>query len=424
MDLRPFVHTHRLGSPISTGDGPRANPKYKRGLVQTVSFGLSAVLELWRIMSLVQGSTTDRFIGVRDQLQQHLDAGLDVGASVAVMQHGELVVDIWGGVKDEVTQSPWERDTIVNVWSTTKTMTFLVALMLNDRGELDLFAPVAKYWPEFGANGKGTIEVRHILAHTSGLSGWQEPITPEEVGDWGLSTSRLAAQAPWSDDRSAPTYHALTQGHLIGEVVRRITGTTIGQFFKSDVADVLGADFYIGLPESEESRVSPIIPSTHVELSGHDKGSIAYRTLTSPVIDAGLPRERWWRAAEIPAANGHGNARSVAMIQQIIANNGHAQGHRFFSEVTGDLIFQSQAKGFDPVLNMEVNIGMGYGLASSAVPVGPRACFWGGYGGSVIIMDQELDLTIAYMMNKMRGGLVGDERGAAIAFAAAIAAVA
>jgi CubicO group peptidase (beta-lactamase class C family) len=375
-------------------------------------------------MPLVQGSTTDRFVGVRDQLQQHLDSGQDVGASVAVIQHGELVVDIWGGVKDEATQAPWERDTIVNVWSTTKTMTFLVALILSDRGEMDLFAPVERYWPEFGANDKHAIEVRHLLSHTSGLSGWHEPITPQQVGDWELSTSRLAAQAPWWDDRSVPTYHALTQGHLIGEVVRRVTGTSIGQFFKSEIADVLGADFYIGLPESEEDRVSFVIPSAHVELSGLEESSVAYRTLTSPVIDAGLPRERWWRAAEIPAANGHGNARSVASIQQIIANNGHANGHRFFTETTGNLIFQSQAQGFDPVLGMEVNIGMGYGLACAAVPVGPRACFWGGYGGSVIIMDQEFDLTIAYMMNKMRGGLVGDERGAAIAFAAAVAAAA
>jgi CubicO group peptidase (beta-lactamase class C family) len=375
-------------------------------------------------MSLVQGSTTERFVGVRDQLQQHLDAGLDVGASVAVIHHGELVVDVWGGLKDEATQALWDRDTIVNVWSTTKTMTFLVALMLSDRGELDLYAPVATYWPEFAANGKSSIEVRHLLSHTSGLSGWHEPITPEQIGDWELSTSRLAAQAPWWDDRSVPTYHAITQGHLIGEVVRRITGISLGQFFQREVADVLGADFFIGLPESEEDRVSLVIPSTHVELSNLDSKSIAYRTLTSPVIDAALPRERWWRAAEIPAANGHGNARSVATIQQIIANNGHANGHRFFTESTGDLVFQSQAKGFDPVLDMEVNIGMGYGLASSAVPVGPRACFWGGYGGSVIIMDQELELTIAYMMNKMSGGLVGDARGAAIAFAAAMAAVA
>lgn len=375
-------------------------------------------------MPAVQGSTTDQFVGVRDQLQRHLDKGSDIGASVAVLHKGELVVDIWGGVKDEATQTPWERDTIVNVWSTTKTMTFLVALILSDRGELDLFAPVAKYWPEFADNDKGAIEVRHLLSHTAGLSGWQEPLAAHELCDWDMATSRLAAQAPWWRDRRVPTYHALTQGHLVGEVVRRVTGTTIGQFFKNEVADVLGADFYIGLPASEEDRVSYVIPSTQIQLSTLDEHSIAYRTLSNPFIDAAMPHERWWRAAEIPAANGHGNARSVATVQQIIANNGHAQGHRFFSEETGDLIFQSQARGFDPVLGMEVNIGMGYGLASPAIPVGPRTCYWGGFGGSVIIMDQTLELTTAYMMNKMSGGLAGDERGAAIVVAAAIAAMA
>ena len=374
-------------------------------------------------MTATEGTTTDRFSSVRDVLEQHLEGGQDIGASVAVIEKGDLVVDIWGGFVDEARSVPWSRDTIVNVWSTTKTMTFLVALMLSDRGELDLFAPVVRYWPEFGANGKEEIEVRHLLSHTAGLSGWQAPIEPRQIADWEFSTALLAAQAPWWEDRTMPRYHALTQGHLIGEVVRRVTGTTIGQYFKTEVADVLGADFFIGLPESEESRVALVIPTAADDSEGMALDSIEYRTLTSPRIAASLPHERWWRAAEIPAANGHGNARSVATIQQIVANKGHANGHRFFSEATGELIFQSQAQGFDPVLGMDVNIGMGYGLASPSVPVGPRGCYWGGYGGSVIVIDQELELTVAYMMNKMLGGLTGDSRGSEIAFAAAVAAM-
>ena len=163
------------------------------------------------------------FDAVRDILAGQLDTGADLGASVAVYLHGEPVVDIWGGWADREKTRRWERDTITNVWSTTKTMTFLVALMLADRGELDFQAPVAKYWPEFAANGKDRVEVRHVMGHTSGLSGWEEPLAAEDLADWELCTSRLAAQAPWWEPGTASGYHALTQGFLIGEIVRRIT---------------------------------------------------------------------------------------------------------------------------------------------------------------------------------------------------------
>ncbi|HEY5266593.1 MAG TPA: serine hydrolase domain-containing protein [Acidimicrobiales bacterium] len=374
-------------------------------------------------MALVEGTTTSKFEGLREQLETSIINGDDVGASVAVFHQGELVCDLWGGYADEARTTPWQRDTLVNVWSTTKTMTFLVALMLSDRGELHFDEKVSTYWPEFAANGKSDIEVNHLMNHTAGLSGWSDAITPEDLADWDLCVDDLASQAPWWEDRSISGYHALTQGFLIGEVVRRATGTTIGQFFKSEVADVLGADFYIGLPESEEHRVSLVIPPLVPETLPSRRDSIGRRTLTSPLVSASAPHHRWWRAAEIPAANGHGNALSVATIQQIIANNGHAQGHRFFSEKTGDKIFDVRVSGVDQVLDFDVNFGLGYGLASSAVPLGPRACYWGGFGGSIIIMDQDLNLTVAYMMNKMQVGLVGDTRGPAIALNAALAAL-
>ena len=331
-------------------------------------------------------------------------------------------MDIWGGFADASKTQPWSADTIVNVWSTTKTMTFLVALMLADQGSLDFHAPVAKYWPEFAANGKESIEVRHLMGHTAGLSGWSVPMNGVDLADWELCTSALAAQEPWWTPGTVSGYHAVSQGYLIGEVVRRITGATIGQYFKSEVADVLGADFHIGLPENAESRVSYVIPPVAPDFSGVAPDSIVYRTFTSPAIDATAPRERWWRAAEIPAANGHGNARSVATVQQVIANRGHANGHRFFSEAIGESIFETQAHGVDLVLGEDIHFGMGYGLSSATTPLGPRACYWGGYGGSVIIMDQDAELTIAYMMNKMEGGLTGDLRGTNLALHAALAA--
>jgi CubicO group peptidase (beta-lactamase class C family) len=374
-------------------------------------------------MSQVQGTTTEKFAGLVDHLEKTLANGDDVGASIAVYHHEELVADLWGGYRDEAKTTPWDRDTLVNVWSTTKTMTFLVALMLYDRGELDFNSPVATYWPEFAVNGKADIEVRHLMNHSAGLSGWHESISPEDLADWELATSLLAAQAPWWEDRSMTGYHAVTQGFLLGEVVRRITGTTIGQFFKSEVADVLGVDFFIGLPESEEHRVSLVIPPPPESFGDSAPDSIMVRTLTSPLLDATAPRNRWWRAAEIPAANGHGNAFSVATIQQVMANNGHANGHRFFSEKTGDTVFQRQVGGVDQVLGVDMSFGLGYGLSSSYVPIGPRSCFWGGYGGSLIMMDQELGLTISYMMNKMQVGLTGDTRGGEISLLAALAAM-
>ncbi len=194
-------------------------------------------------MSAISGDCDPRFVGVEQAMARNLEQGADVGASVAVMLNGETVVDIWGGYRDAAGTEPWEQDTLVNVFSTTKTMTALCALILADQGELDLHAPVARYWPDFGEAGKARIEVRELLGHTSGLSGWEEPLTLPELADWERCTSLLAAQTPWWVPGTASGYHALTQGYLVGEVLARITGHTVGQFFKDTVADPLGADF-------------------------------------------------------------------------------------------------------------------------------------------------------------------------------------
>ena len=371
---------------------------------------------------VTQGFTTEKFAGVREVLDAQLTNGADVGASVCVHHRGEVVVDIWGGHTDTDRTTPWESDTITNVWSTTKTMTFLVALMLADRGELDFNAAVATYWPEFAANGKAGIEVRHVMSHTAGLSGFGERIEPEDHADWEKCVGILAAQEPWWEPGTMPGYHAITQGYLIGEIVRRITGDTIGTFFRREVAEPLGADFHIGLPESEEGRVSLVIPPPAADFGEIDPTSLAFRTYASSRVDARSPHNRWWRAAEIPAANGHGNARSVALVQSIIANRGATGGQRFLSESAVERIFDSQINAFDPVLGRVSHMGIGYGLSNDSMPIGPRACYWGGYGGSVIIMDLEEQLTVAYMMNKMELGLSGDFRGANIAMAAAFAA--
>jgi CubicO group peptidase (beta-lactamase class C family) len=369
-------------------------------------------------MADIQGTCDNRFAGVQEALANSLDAGTDVGASVAVLVEGQPVVDIWGGFVDESRTEPWARDTITNVWSTTKTMTFLCALMLADRGELDFHAPVARYWPEFAVGGKDAVEVRHVMAHMTGLSGFTVHLEPEDLADWEKCTSLLAAQEPWWEPGTASGYHALTQGYLIGELVRRITGVSIGTWLASEVAEPLGADFHIGLPASEDGRVSPIIPPPAVGLAGADPGSIAVRTFTSPLLDAAMATNEWWRRAEIPAANGQGNARSVATIQSIIAGGGEARGVRLLSTSGCDTAFEEQSNGKDLVLGIPMRFGMGYGLSGELMPMGPRACFWGGYGGSLIVMDQDARLTVSYVMNKMESGLTGDLRGANVVMAA------
>jgi CubicO group peptidase (beta-lactamase class C family) len=368
----------------------------------------------------IKGSWEPRFDGVVHSLGSSLDAGTDVGAAVAVFVDGEPVVDVWGGYVDEARSAPWEQDTITNVWSTTKTMTFLCALMLADRGELDFHAPVARYWPEFAAGGKGAVEVRHLMSHTAGLCGWTEHLELEQLADWDRCTSLLAAQEPWWEPGTASGYHAVTQGYLVGEVVRRITGASIGTWFASEVAQPLGADFFIGLPESEDKRVSVVIPPPPIDLGSFDPTLVPVRTFSNPPVDATAPRHAWWRRAEIPAANGHGNARSVAMVQSVLAGGGEARGVRLLSSKSCDTVFEEQIDGIDLVLGMRFRFGMGYGLSTDLVPIGPRGCFWGGYGGSLVVVDLDARLTICYVMNKMESGLAGGARGADIVLAAAV----
>jgi CubicO group peptidase (beta-lactamase class C family) len=366
----------------------------------------------------IGGRFDQRFAGVAQALARSLDEGADVGASVAVVLDGELVVDIWGGSTDSTGTKPWEQDSIVNVFSTTKTMTALCALILADRGELDFHAPVARYWPEFAQAGKERIEVRALLGHTSGLSGWEEQLALEELADWERCTSLLAAQAPWWEPGTASGYHAITQGYLIGELVRRITGRSLGQFFKETVAEPLGADFHIGLPPDADVRVVPLISPPPVDLRSTGFSELGLRTLTNPPVTGETTAQEWWRRAEIPAANGHGNARSVAQIQSIVACGGEARGTRLISETGLAAIFEEQSNGPDLVLTVPLRFGMGFGLASETMPMGPRSCAWGGYGGSLVFNDLDARMTVAYVMNRMEAGLVGDARGASMVMAA------
>jgi CubicO group peptidase (beta-lactamase class C family) len=330
---------------------------------------------------------------------------------------GEIAVDIWGGFRDEARTIGWTRDTITNVWSTTKTVTSLAALMLVERGELDVDAPVSKYWPEFAANGKQDVLVRHLMSHTSGVSGLGQPAAVEDLYDWDTSTARFAAQAPWWPPGTASGYHALNFGHLIGEVIRRISGKSLKQFVATEIAGPLGADFQIGAVEGDWGRIAAVTPPPPLpfDLEALGADSPVVKTLTGPLVEAGQANTPGWRHADIGAANGHGNARSVARILSVISRGGEVDGVRLLSPETIDMIFREQSNGVDLVIGVPLRFGIGYGLPQlDTLPYVPdeKICFWGGWGGSVIIMDVGRRMTIAYMMNKMGPGIVGSDRSA------------
>jgi CubicO group peptidase (beta-lactamase class C family) len=364
-----------------------------------------------------EGFAHDRFAAVRGVFEANLNNDLDVGASFCATLEGEVVVDLWGGWADPDRTRPWVRDTIVNVYSTTKTMTALTALLLADRGELDFDAPVARYWPEFAANGKANVKVSLLMGHAAGLSGWKAPITGDDLYDWDKVTSLLAAQAPYWEPGTACGYHALTQGYLVGEVVRRITGRSLGTVFREEIAEPLGADFHIGLPASEDHRVADLIPPPPGgSISDGPQTELQRNMSTNPPIDPTVTRTRAWRGAEIPAGGGTGNARSVAEIHMILANGGLARGRRFLSEAGCRKALELQIEGDDLILGRPVRYGMGFGLAGGMVPLpNPNSLFWGGYGGSIVIIDMDARTTFAYAMNKMAATTAGDMRAFGLA---------
>ncbi len=356
-------------------------------------------------MAHIEGACDKRFDAVGEALAASLD-DRDVGASVAVYLDDEPVVDIWAGYVDVERTRPWERDTITCVWSTTKTMAALCALILADRGEIDLDAPVARYWPEFAAAGKEKVLVRHVLGHTSGLATWREPVRTEQLYDWQRMTTLLAEQVPSSEPGVAGGYHAVTQGYLIGEVVRRATGRSLGAYFAEEVAGPLGADFHIGLAAEHDHRVASIIPP---ETRAPE---IVARGPGNPPIPAEIADTEAWRRAEIPSANGFGNARSVAAAQSVLACGGRVRGVRLISEAGCERVLEEQFLGEDEVLGTRVRYGMGYALQG-------RMCTWGGWGGSIVTVDLDARLTVSYVMNRMlEQGPLGDDRGLSIVMAA------
>ncbi|WP_033345711.1 EstA family serine hydrolase [Catenuloplanes japonicus] len=346
------------------------------------------------------------FESVREMFENNLAGGDEVGAAFCAIVDGETVVDLHGGHADPGRTRPWDRDTIVNVYSATKTISALTALLVVDSFE----DPVARYWPEFAANGKQDITLAQVMSHSSGMSGWRAPLVTEDLYDWEKCTSLLAAQEPLWEPGTAIGYHAVTQGYLIGEVIRRITGESLGTVFRTRIAEPHGIDFHIGLPATEDARVAELIPPANPPFQGVPLTEIQDITANNPPMPPSITATRAWRAAEIPAGNGHGNARSLAQALAILADGGRDLISR---EAVRRAATQHSA-GTDLMLGIPLRWGLGFALGSDFLP--PNTLFWGGLGGAFVAVDLDRHAAFAYVMNNM-GGDVGDMRGLLLSLA-------
>jgi CubicO group peptidase (beta-lactamase class C family) len=387
-------------------------------LFPSITFHLSISSAL-NVMADTHGTCDPAFESVRQLLQKNIASGEELGASLCVKIDGKNVVDIWGGHTDGSKTQPWKEDTITPVWSCSKVVTNLAALILVDRGLLDVNENVAKYWPEFGANGKENVKVAHILSHSSGVSGWEPSfgMTWEDVYDVKSANEKLAAQAPWHAPGELNAYHLVNQGHLVGELVQRVSGKSLRQFIADEIAKPLDADFDLGRPESDWPRISPVVPPPDVDASAFaslDPNGVTAKTyMGSPLIGAGEKANThgFWKA-EMGGVGGISNARALAQIGSIMSLNGTVGGKQYLSPETIDKALQEQISGPDAVLFFYIRFGLGFALPSPEslpwIPDG-RLCFWGGWGGSMIIMDLDRRLTIGYAMNKMQQVAIGND---------------
>jgi len=340
----------------------------------------------------------------------------EVGASFAAFHKGRCVVDLWGGYRDRTRTKPWTRDTLINVWSSTKGIAATAVAIFVDRGLLDYADKVAKHWPAFAANGKQDVTVAQLMSHQAGLNGFAEPTALEDQFDWRGCTEKLARQKPAWPPGTASSYHAMTYGWLVGELVRRIAGRSVGDFVRDEIAKPLSADFFIGLPESEEKRVAEMIgPKRQAEVP--PLSDIALMALINPQQSPEMPNRREWRAAEIPAANGQSSAMGLARLYAALAGDGSLDGARILSPNTiARMTTPATNDGRqDMFLGFTDAWGMGFALNRPGI-YGPNARAFGhsGWGGSFGCADPDAEVSIGYVCNQMGPELVGDPRTAAL----------
>ncbi|MPZ97901.1 MAG: serine hydrolase [Dehalococcoidia bacterium] len=370
----------------------------------------------------IYGHCDGRFEAVRDVFASHFEQGLEVGASVAVMLEGRLVVDLWAGHADTAGERPWARDTIVRVFSTTKGVVALCMHMLADRGLVDLDAPVARYWPEFAQAGKERITVAQLLDHSAGLPAVSTRLPDDALNDWARMVATLEAQAPWWEPGADHGYHAVTWGWLNGEVLRRVTGRTPGAFIREQICAPLGIDFYLGFGPELDERVADMVPApgdpgaaVGAASAGTDRTSMSWNVWNNPPRVFAEANTRASRAAEIPAGNGHGNARGLARLYGALALGGELDGVRLISEAALERAIRPAREGRDAVLGVPMRRSLGFMLHNperAPDPRSPRAFGHPGAGGSSAFADPEHRLGFAYTMNRV--GTPPDTRSASL----------
>lgn len=399
---------------------------------------------------------------VRKAFERNVETGREVGAAFSAYHRGEKVVDLWGGTADQESGRPWTEDTLVLVFSTTKGITAMCANRLADEGRLDVEAPVSEYWPEFSKAGKEKITVADLLSHRAGLAWIDGKMSTKDMLAWDPVVKALEVQAPSWPPGTDHGYHATTFGWLVGEVVRRISGRSVGTYLREEIASPLDAELFIGLPASEERRVAPLVRFSIEEMLGEGPGLLPEGTLgdsagkipdlpsqlPSPPPNAGLLEmaatylgkdsplvkalgapggafrdEALWdspdlHAAEIPAANGICNARSLARLYSACVSDvkgSSGETFRVFSPKQLDRALHQQTEGPDRILfGLDVQWGLGFmlnrGVVSTGRMGGPRSFGHFGMGGSVGWADPDSELAVGYVMNKMAMGTTGDPR--------------
>ena len=374
----------------------------------------------------IHGEVVDGYGAVADAFAGNFADADEVGAACCVYVDGEPVVDLWGGMADLSTGRPWERDTLQLHFSTTKGLAAICAAMLVERGLLDDEAPVARYWPEFAGGGKEGVTVAQCMSHTAGLPAVDVPLTVDELCAVEPVLRALEAQEPLWEPGTANGYHAITYGWIVGEIVRRIDGRTLGTFLAEEVAGPLGAESYIGLPESEEHRVAPIInspPPTDPEVlelmtAIIGPGTMGYRSLTMDgaiMLDADPNpfNTRQVHATEMPAANGISEARGLARIYG--ATVAEVDGVRLLSDDTVRYVRAERSRGPDRSLVLEGAWGLGFMRDIEFNPLlTPDSFSHPGAGGSLAYGDLEHGVGFAYVMNQMGNGVAGDPRANAL----------
>lgn len=362
----------------------------------------------------IHGTVAPGFERVREAFEANFREGREVGATFAVQRGDELLVDLWGGHADRTKTSPWEKNTLINVWSTTKGLASLCVAMLVDRGKLSYEQTMASVWPEFAANGKAALTVGEVLSHQGGLSGAADKLVTEDFGDHDAMAARLAAQAPIFET-GVSGYHAITHGFLTGEIVRRVDGRTLGRFFREEVTQPLEADAWIGLPESEEARCADMIPSPPGKPAPLPPHPAARAALANPPLNAESANQRWWRACEIPSVNAQTNARALASIYGMLAAGGEAGGRRYLGREAIEEATKKRVHAKDLVLGIPMRWGAGFSR-NDGVTYGPNRNTFGhsGWGGSFGCADPDAGIGIGYAMNQMYANLRGDPRSLAL----------